>query len=136
MKKIKVIVCLVLCLMLSVLHVSAYDYQYSEYDGYGYYGHVELDEYDEYEDEEDYEQPSGASEFEFTKNILISAVIGLVIALVITGIMLSKMKTVRFQNTARNYVRLNSMAIKRSHDIYLYSNVVKTPRPQNNNNKR
>ena len=94
MKKIKVIVCLVLCLMLSVLHVSAYDYQYSEYDGYGYYGHVELDEYDEYEDEDDYEQTLGASEFEFTKNILISAVIGLVIALVITGIMLSKMKTV------------------------------------------
>lgn len=86
--------------------------------------------YDEYDDISGYE-----SSFNLGENLLIALAVGLVIALIITGIMRSQMKSVRFERAARNYIRLNSMKITRSHDMYLYSHISKRPKPQNNNKR-
>lgn len=64
--------------------------------------------------------------------IPISLVIGFVLALIITGAMKSKLKTVRMQSAADNYVRGGSMQITKSGDVFLYANVSKHKRPENN----
>lgn len=64
--------------------------------------------------------------------IPISLVIGFVLALIITGAMKSKLKTVRMQSAADNYVRGGSMQITKSSDVFLYANVSKHKRPENN----
>jgi uncharacterized protein len=64
--------------------------------------------------------------------ILISAGVGLVIALITVGIMKGKLKTVRRQPAAGNYVRKGSMNITESSDLFLYSKVNRTAKPKNN----
>ncbi len=58
--------------------------------------------------------------------------IGLIIGLITVSIMKSKMKTVRFNNSAREYTVANSFKITKSADIYLYRTVTKRPIQQNN----
>ena len=64
--------------------------------------------------------------------IPISLVIGFVLALIITGAMKGRLKTVHMQSAADNYVRADSMQITRSSDVFLYANVSKHKRPENN----
>lgn len=66
------------------------------------------------------------------KWLLISVVIGLIIALVVTGSMKSKLKTVRKQSSAANYVKNNSMRITDSRDMFLYNTVERTEKPKSN----
>ncbi|MBR5187251.1 MAG: TPM domain-containing protein [Clostridia bacterium] len=71
------------------------------------------------------------SDYDFLKSLLISLVIGLVIALIVTGIMASKLKSVRFKYGASDYMKKDSFALTNSRDIYLYRNVTRRLKPQN-----
>jgi uncharacterized protein len=58
--------------------------------------------------------------FEFGKNLIISLVIGVVIALLATGFMKSQLKSVAKKNAATEYVKPGSMQITQSNDFFLY----------------
>ena len=70
--------------------------------------------------------------FGFGKNIIIAIVVGFVVAFIATGIMKSKLKSVRFNNRAEDYVKAGSMALTVSRDIYLYRNITRVPKPKSN----
>lgn len=72
------------------------------------------------------------SQYEFPagKNLIICLVIGLVVALIATGIMRGKLKTVRKQDTANQYTKSGSMRITQSTDLFLYRNVTRTRKAQ------
>ena len=61
--------------------------------------------------------------FDAAKNLLISLVIGLVIALISTGIMRAGLKSVRKQNFASNYVKEGSFNLTLSRDLFLYRTI-------------
>ena len=67
--------------------------------------------------------------------IPVAIVIGMIIAFIIVFGMRNSMKSVRQQRTACNYVRANSLRITRSKDIFLFRNIRRVPRAQNNNNR-
>ncbi len=64
------------------------------------------------------------------KMLLISLIVGLVVALIVTGIMRSKLKSVRAQHAASNYVRQGSMHLTQSYDLFLYRTVTRRARPK------
>lgn len=68
----------------------------------------------------------------YGKTIAISMGAGLLIGMIAVGIMAAKMKTVRAQNKASDYVRSGSFQLTASRDIFLYSHVHRTPRPKSN----
>lgn len=68
--------------------------------------------------------------FHFGASLLISVVIGFVIALVSTGAMKSELNSVRRQPRADHYVRNNSLDINLSQDFYLYRQVSRTVKSQ------
>lgn len=70
--------------------------------------------------------------FDVGKNLLIASVLGLVIALIVTGIWRGQLKSVRMQNEASVYVKPGSMQITQAGDFFMYRNVTRTARQQNN----
>lgn len=74
--------------------------------------------------------PKGAYPFGF--NLLVSLVIGFVVALIITGVMAAQLKTVDFQRTAKNYVKAGSLHVTNAREIFLYRQVHRRPRPKQN----
>ena len=62
----------------------------------------------------------------------IAVIIGLIIALLVTSSMKSKLKSVRYQANARDYIRSGSFNLKHSRDLYLYSTVTRVARPKSN----
>lgn len=68
--------------------------------------------------------------FPVFKNLLISLAIGLVVALIATGVMKGKLKTVRFQAAAGSYVKKGSMNVTSSRDLFLYTHVDRRARPK------
>ena len=70
--------------------------------------------------------------YDFLVWILISAVVGVVAAFIITRVMKGKLKTVRFQPAASNYVKQGSLNLTNSQDIFLYTHVDRRPRPKEN----
>lgn len=64
--------------------------------------------------------------------IPIALVIGFIISSVIISGYKSKLKSVRFKAEATNYEVANSLILANRADNFLYSNVVRTPKPQNN----
>ncbi len=70
--------------------------------------------------------------FDVILNLAIAIVIGFVAAFIATGIMKGKLKTVRQQVKADNYVTPGSLQLTGSRDLFLYSQVTKTERPQAN----
>lgn len=66
------------------------------------------------------------------KRLAICAVIGLVVALIVTSSMASKLKTVRSQTNAANYENPGSMNITAANDTFLYLNVVRRAKPKEN----
>jgi len=58
--------------------------------------------------------------FQWKRNLLISLVIGFVVALVATGIMRAQLKSVRMQTNATQYTKQGSMRITTSNDLFLY----------------
>ena len=83
---------------------------------------TESDEQIEYADE------SGGGFGRFVVCLLIGLAAGGITA----GVMAGKNKSVRPRNSAANYVRSNSMVVSVSRDIFLYHNVTRTLKPQNN----
>ena len=59
-------------------------------------------------------------EFRLVKNLLICVGIGLLVSLIATGSMKSKLKTVRAQTAASQYVKAGSMNITECREIFLY----------------
>lgn len=68
--------------------------------------------------------------FNFGMSLLVSLVIGIVAALIATGIMRSKLKSVRSQTGAREYTAPGSMQLTRSGDLFLYHTISRQRRPQ------
>jgi uncharacterized protein len=62
--------------------------------------------------------------------IIVSLVIGFIIALIATGVMRLKLKSVRSKHQAADYVRPGSMKVTQATEFFLYSNVRRIPKPQ------
>jgi len=60
-----------------------------------------------------------------------SIVLALIIALIVTGIWRSQLKSVGRQNLAQAYIRPGSMVLTARRDIFLHRRVSKVPRPKN-----
>lgn len=69
-------------------------------------------------------------EFKLGRNLLICLVIGLVVALIATGVMKSKLKSVRMQAKADDYMVPGSLELSRSRDLFLYTHVSRREKPQ------
>ncbi len=61
-----------------------------------------------------------------------SIAIGLVVGLIVASSLKNQLKSVRGQVTATDYMRKDSMRLTDQQDLYLYSNVAKTPRVSEN----
>ncbi len=77
-----------------------------------------------------------ALSFDVLASLLIAVVIGAVISLIIVFSMKSKLKSVRPQRAASNYVRNGSFNVTKQLDLYLYSTVTKTRRADTNSGSR
>lgn len=64
--------------------------------------------------------------------IFMGLIIGLATGLIVTGIMRSKLKSVRAQKYAGDYIKDGSMNITVARDIYLYRTISRTPKPKQN----
>ena len=70
------------------------------------------------------------NKFHFVRNLIISIVIGTIISFAVVSSMKNKLKTVKKQHTASLYIKKDSLEIRNSKDIFLYRNIVRTPRPK------
>ncbi len=77
-----------------------------------------------------------AFDFDLAGSLLIAAVAGAVVSLIIVFSMKSKLKSVRPQKTASNYVRSGSFMLTKDLDLYLYRTVTRTRRADNNSGGR
>lgn len=68
--------------------------------------------------------------FRFSKNVLISLVVGLIVALIATGIMKSKLKSVRQKAQADDYITPGSLELSYSRDLFLYTHLDRREKPQ------
>ncbi len=68
--------------------------------------------------------------FPLARNLLIALGAGLVVAGIVTLCMRSKLKTVRAQAAANQYIRQNSLQLTGSSDRFLYATVSKRARPK------
>lgn len=64
--------------------------------------------------------------------VVISVIVGIASGFIGTGIMKAKLKSVKFQSGAADYIVPDSFKMHDSRDIYLYSTVTKTERPTDN----
>ena len=60
--------------------------------------------------------------------VCISVVVGIIIGFIGSGIMKSKLTSVRYQSGAADYIVPDSFKLNDSRDVYLYSTVTKTER--------
>lgn len=60
----------------------------------------------------------------------VALVIGLITALIVTGVMKSRLKSVAPQRDATDYIRQGSMKLTNQRDLYLYREVHRTERPK------
>lgn len=70
--------------------------------------------------------------FPWVKRIIISLVIGVILAVLICIIIRAQLKSVAMKTNATDYVREGSLNITSQSDRFLYSNVTKTAKPKNN----
>lgn len=76
-----------------------------------------------------------ASRFKFAirlspMRVIVSIILGIIIACIVTGAMKKELKTVVPQKTANNYILMGSLQLTRTKDTFLYRNVVRVPRPK------
>ena len=86
------------------------------------------DAFDTFADKCEYYLDGHINGFPFNtgKNLLICLGIGLVVALIVTGIWKNQLKSVRKQSAANSYVKAGTMQITQSGDFFMYRNVTKT----------
>lgn len=65
-------------------------------------------------------------------NLIVAFSIGAGISLIIILVYRSKLKPVKFQKEAKEYIVLGSFNLRRSDDVFLYFNITKVPIPKNN----
>ena len=68
--------------------------------------------------------------------IFVCILIAVVISAIIMTIVRSKLKSVRSEHAACNYVRSEGLKLTNQSDAFLYSNVTSRPRQSNNNQKK
>ena len=68
--------------------------------------------------------------FDFGMSLLISIVIGFAVAFIATGIMRSRLRSVRAQTGAREYTVPGSMQLTRANDLFLYRTLNRRHKPQ------
>lgn len=73
--------------------------------------------------------------FPVFRNILIALGVGIVLSLIIVLIMRSKMRTVRSQPAASDYMKQGSMDITKSRDLFLYTHLDKKAIPKKNESR-
>ena len=73
--------------------------------------------------------------FRFGKSLMISVIIGIVIGLIAVAVMASQLKSVRSQNQANAYVKPGSMQLTTRNDIFLYRNVTRRKRENENSSR-
>lgn len=86
------------------------------------------DAFDTFADKCEYYLDGHINGFPFNtgKSLLICLGIGLVVALIVTGIWKGQLKSVRKQSAANAYVKAGTMQITQSGDFFMYRNVTKT----------
>ncbi len=62
--------------------------------------------------------------------IIIAIVVGLVVALIVTGIMRASLKSVAFQHSAKFYENEEGLHLTRSQDIFMYKRTDRTAKPK------
>lgn len=67
----------------------------------------------------------------FFMGIAICIAVGLIAASIVTGSMKGKLKSVAMNNRATNYVKNGSLNIVRSNDFFLYKNITRTEKKDN-----
>ena len=107
---------------------NIYDLYVSDSDPEDIFGGFYNEAYVHYGGENYY--PEDANRFNVGSNVLLALVIGLVLALITVFSMKSKLKTVRRQYAASNYVVPGSLGLRANEDKFLYSTVTQTPIPQ------
>lgn len=70
--------------------------------------------------------------FGVVKHIIIAVAIGFIVALIVTGIMKSKLKSVHSQPSATDYVKKDSMHITENREMFLYRHIDRKEKPKNN----
>ncbi len=70
--------------------------------------------------------------FEFFGTLVISAVIGFIVAFIATAVMKGQLKSVSFRRAAENYVAKGSFALTEARDSFLYSTLTKREKPKDN----
>lgn len=117
---------------------DAYDTYLNDFGGEGNVYIPSDDGYDYIYGDDYYPEPevpnSFFSEIFSLKWLVIAVVIGLAIAFLYTNHLKSQLKTVRNKPSASDYVIPGSFGLTGQNDVFLYSNVKKTPKPKNNNN--
>ena len=73
--------------------------------------------------------------FPFSTYATVSLIVGLISAWLATAVMKGKLKSIRPQDTADNYVRQDSMKLTQQADLYLYSRVTRVAKPKDNSTK-
>ena len=68
--------------------------------------------------------------FNYAKRLAISAIIGLVVALIVGSSLKGKMVSVRAAKAAADYTRPGSFVLREQNDVFLYNNVTRTAKPQ------
>jgi uncharacterized protein len=72
--------------------------------------------------------PKGS--FPLVSNVLIALAAGFIIAFIVVSVMRAKLKSVRSEKAAANYIKSGSMHITEQKDIFLYRNITRTERPK------
>lgn len=72
---------------------------------------------------------------EYTKMFLMSLVIGAVVGGIVLLVLRGQMNTAVAQSGAQNYLTPGSFDLKRYQDIFLYSNVTRHEKPENNSSR-
>ncbi len=67
-------------------------------------------------------------------NILIAVIVGLIVALIVTGILSAGLKSVGKQDTAVFYEKDGGLQLTRKNDIFLYKNTERFAKPKEQNN--
>lgn len=95
----------------------------------------------DYDYDDDYNYDYG-EDFEFDLKsdwpfvAVIAVVIGVIVGFITVTVMKSKLKSVRSNDRAAEYVVPGSMQLTVSYDSFLYRNVIRRERPKNNNSGR
>ncbi|MCI8993831.1 MAG: TPM domain-containing protein [Eubacterium sp.] len=70
--------------------------------------------------------------FPAVRNLVIALVIGFIVALIVTGVMKSRLKSVHSQPAADRYVKNGSMQVTKRNDLFLYRHVDRREKPKEN----